>query len=227
MKTITVLLADDHAVIREGLRLLLETTPDIQIIAEAENGHEAVQRATKFLPDVVLLDLAMPQLSGIDAARLISKRVPAARVLILSAYNESREVQAALEAGVAGFVTKQTAATELLRAIRETSKGNAFFSPEIAKRLVDQTRDAFRYGGQNSASRRSLTPRETEVLQLVAEGNTNREMAAALVISIKTIEKHRQALMNKLNIHEAATLTRYAISNGLIPCERPALISDA
>jgi DNA-binding NarL/FixJ family response regulator len=122
---------------------------------------------------------------------------------------------------------KQAAATELLKAIREISKGNAWFSPAISKHLLEQTRDAFRYGGQNSASRRSLTPRETEVLQLVAEGNTNREMAAALVISIKTIEKHRQALMDKLNIHEAATLTRYAISNGLVPCDRPALISDA
>jgi len=227
MKTITVLLADDHTVVREGLRRLLETAEGIEIVAEAENGHEAVQRAAKFLPDIVLLDLAMPQLDGIEAARLICKKVPVAKVLILSAYNESREVQAALEAGAAGFVMKQSAANELLEAIREISKGNAFFSPEISKHLVGQTRDMFLSGRQNSTSRRSLTRRETEVLQLVAHGNSNREIAAALFISVKTIEKHRQALMNKLDIHEAATLTRYAISNGLVPCERPTLIGDA
>jgi DNA-binding NarL/FixJ family response regulator len=227
MKKITVLLADDHAIVREGLRLLLESAPDIRVLAEAENGHQAVQQAVKFLPDVVLLDLAMPELDGIDAARLICKKVPWAKVLILSTYNESREVQAALEAGAAGFVIKQTAATELIEAIRETSKGNAWFSPGIFKNLADQTRNNFQYGGQKSMFGRLLTRRETEVLQLVARGNSNREMAVALFISIKTIEKHRQALMNKLNIHEAATLTRYAISNGLVPCERPSLISDA
>ena len=227
MKIITVLLADDHMVVREGLRRLLETAPDIQIIAEAENGHEAVQQAAKFLPDIVLLDLAMPQLDGIDATRLICKKVPVAKVLILSAYNESREVRAALEAGAAGFVVKQSAMNELLEAIRETSKGNAWFSPEISKHLVDQTRDRLHSGDQNSTSKRSLTRRETEVLELIVQGNTNREIAAALLISIKTIEKHRQALMKKLDIHEAATLTRYAISNGLIPCDRPTLISDA
>ena len=227
MKKITVLLADDHTIIREGLRLLLETAPDIEIVAEVENGHEAVQQAAKLLPHIVLLDLAMPQLDGIDATRLISKKVPATKVLILSTYNGSREVQAAIEAGAAGFVMKETAAHELLKAIRETNKGNAWFSPAISKHFVDQTRDAFHYGVPNSTSGRPLTRRETEVLQLVAEGSTNREMAAALVISIKTIEKHRQAIMDKLNIHNTATLTRYAISNGLIPCERPSLISDA
>lgn len=227
MKRITVLLADDHTVVREGLRLLLETAPDIEIVAEAENGHEAVQQAAKLLPHIVLLDLAMPQLDGIDATRLISKKVPAARVLILSTYNEGREVQAAIEAGAVGFVMKQTAAHELLKAIREISKGNAWFSPAISKHFTDQTRDAFHYGVPNPTPGRFLTRRETEVLQLLAQGNSNKEMAAALFISIKTIEKHRQAVMNKLNIHEAATLTRYAISNGLISCERPSLISDA
>jgi DNA-binding NarL/FixJ family response regulator len=227
MRKITVLLADDHAIVREGLRLLLETAPDIQIVAEAENGHQAVQQAAKFFPDVVLLDVAMPHLDGIAATRLICKKVPAPRVLILSAYSESRQVNAAIEAGAAGFVMKQTAASQLLEAIRETSKGNAWFSPAISKHQADQTRDNFHYGGQKCTFGRLLTRRETEVLQLVAHGNSNKEMAEALFISSKTIEKHRQALMKKLDIHEAATLTRYAISNGLIPCERPSLISDA
>ena len=227
MKRITVLLADDHAIVREGLRLLLESAPDIEVLAEVGNGHEAVQQARRLLPDIVLLDLAMPRLDGLAAARLISKKVPAAKVLILSAYSESREVHAALEAGAAGFVMKQSAANELLEAIRETSKGNAWFSPDISNHVLDRTRNASSCSAQNPAFGPSLTPRETEVLQLVAQGNSNREMAGALFISIKTIEKHRQALMNKLNIHEAASLTRYAISNGLIPCERFGLISDA
>jgi two-component system, NarL family, nitrate/nitrite response regulator NarL len=227
MKRITVLLADDHTIIREGLRLLLETAPDIEILAEAENGHQAVEQAEKLLPEIVLLDLAMPQLHGIAAARLISKKVPTAKVLILSAYSERREVHAAIQAGAAGFVIKQTAAHELLKAIREISKGNAYFSPQITKCFFSEVRNTAHTSASNSASGPSLTPRELEVLQLIVEGNTNKEMAAALFISVKTIEKHRQALMKKTNTHETASVTRYAISNGLIPCERPWLISDA
>ena len=224
MKKITVLLVDDHTIVRQGLRHLLETAPDIQVLGEAENGLQAVQQAEKLLPDVVLLDLAMPQLHGIDAARRISRRVPTAKVLILSTYNESREVHAAIRAGATGFVMKQSAGSELLKAIRETSRGNAYFSPVISKRLLEETRDAFRAAAKNSRTARSLTPRETEVLQLIADGNSNKEMATALFISIKTVEKHRQSLMDKTCIHEAASLTRYAIYNGLIACERPRLV---
>jgi DNA-binding NarL/FixJ family response regulator len=227
MKKITVLLADDHSVVREGLRLLLETAPDIQVLAEAENGREAVQQAARLLPDIVLLDLAMPQLHGIAAARLISQKVPTAKVLILSAYSERREVQAAIEAGAVGFVIKQSAANELLKAIRETSKGETYFSAEISRHFWNQIRGASRDSTQNSISGPCLTPRETEVLQLIAQGNSNREMAAALFISVKTIEKHRQALMRKTRTHETASVTRYAISNGLVSCERPWLFSAA
>ena len=227
MKRITVLLAEDHTVVREGLRLLLETAPDIQILAEAENGQQAVEQAEKLLPDIVLLDLAMPQLHGIAAARLISKRVPTAKVLILSAYSERREVAAAIKAGAAGFVIKQTAAHELLKAIRETSKGNAYFSPQITRGFFNEVRNTPRPVVPNSTAGPSLTPRENEVLQLIAEGNTNKEMAAVLFISIKTVEKHRQALMRKTRTHETASVTRYAISTGLVSCERPWLLSDA
>jgi DNA-binding NarL/FixJ family response regulator len=224
MKRITVLIVDDHTIVRQGLRHLLETAPDIQVLAEAENGREALQQAAKLLPDVILLDLAMPELHGIDAARLISKKVPSAKVLILSMYSESREVHAAIEAGAIGFVMKQTAANELFKAIRETSKGNAYFSPEISEHLLNQTRDAVRYSKQKSKSGSSLTRRETEVLLLVAQGNSNKEIAAALLLSIKTVEKHRQSLMKKTRIHKAAGLTRYAISTGAIACDRPGLI---
>lgn len=202
-------------IVREGLRRLLETAPDIEILAEAENGYQAVRQAATLLPNIVLMDIAMPHLDGIGAARQICKKVPTAKVLILSAYHESREVRAAIEAGVAGFVMKQTVATELLRAIRETSKGNAYFSPEVSNHFL------FRYRTQKLEA--SLTPREIEVLQFIAQGNSNKEIAAALLISIKTVEKHRQAAMKKTRTHEVATLTRYAISNGLIPCERPRL----
>jgi len=225
MKKITVLLADDHTVVREGLRLLLETAADIQILAEAENGHEAVEQAEKLLPEIVLLDLAMPQLHGIAATRLISKKVPTAKVLILSAYSERREIHAAMKAGAAGFVIKQTAADELLKAIREISKGNAYFSPQITKGFFSEVRNTANTSAPNSASGPSLTPRELEVLQLIAEGNTNKEMAATLFISVKTVEKHRQALMRKTRTHETAGVTRYAISNGLVSCERPWLMS--
>jgi len=226
MKRITVLLADDHTIIREGLRLLLRTASDMQILAEAENGHQAVEQAEKLLPDIVLLDLAMPQLQGIAATRLISKKVPSTKVLILSAYSERREVHAAIQAGAAGFVTKQTAPHELLKAIREVSKGNAYFSPPIIRGFVSEICITPHTRSPN-ASGASLTPRELEVLQLIAEGNTNKEMAAALYISVKTVEKHRQALMKKTNTHETAGVTRYAISNGLVSCERPWRISDA
>ena len=220
------MLADDHTVVREGLRLLLETAPDMQILAEAENGHQAVEQSEKLLPEIVLLDLAMPKLHGIAATRLICKKVPTAKVLILSAYSERREVQAAIKAGAAGFVIKQTAARELLRAIREVSKGNAYFSPQITKDLVSEALTRAHTRAPDAASP-SLTPRELEVLQLIAEGNTNKEMAAALFISVKTVEKHRQTLMKKTRTHEAASVTRYAISNGLVACDRPWLISDA
>jgi DNA-binding NarL/FixJ family response regulator len=221
MKKITLLLVDDHTIVRQGLRSLLEMAPDIQVLAEAANGREAVQHAAKFVPDIVLMDLAMPGLHGIDATRLISKKVPSAKVLILSTYNDVREVHAALDAGARGFVMKQTASNELLKAIRETSKGKSYFSPEISERLLVESKDAARYSKENSRLGPSLTSRETEVLQFVARGVSNKEMAAALFISIKTVQKHRQSLMKKTHIHEAASLTRYAISTGVIPCERP------
>ncbi|HTL57000.1 MAG TPA: response regulator transcription factor [Candidatus Limnocylindrales bacterium] len=216
MQKIRVVLADDHTVVRQGLRALLMSEEDIDIVGEAENGRQAFQLVKKLLPDVAIIDIAMPVLNGLEATRQITRSVPATKVLILSSYSDDEYVQQLTEAGAAGYLVKQTAATDLLKAIREAHKGNAFFSPAIAKRLRDQCRESFVTG--QPVKRRSdyLTTREAEVLQLIAEGRANKQIAAELCISIKTVEKHRQQVMNKLGIHDVAGLTRHAISKGII-----------
>ena len=221
MKKIAVLLVDDHAVVRQGLRALLEAEGDIAVVGEADNGREAVVLAKKILPDLVLMDLAMPGLNGLEATRQIVKNLPSARVLVLTSYGDDDYVTQLLEAGACGYLVKQTAAADLLKAIREVHEGNAFFSPSIAKRLRQPGGEAFR-AGQPCAKTGKLTPREAEVLQLVAEGFANKQIAAELSISIKTVEKHRQQAMNKLNIHDIAGLTRYAMSKGWVEGGAPA-----
>ena len=223
MKKIAVLLVDDHAVVRQGLRALLEAEGDIAVVGEADNGREAVVLAKKILPDLVLMDLAMPGLNGLEATRQIVRNLPSARVLVLTSYGDDDYVTQVLEAGASGYLVKQTAAADLLKAIREVHEGNAFFSPSIAKRLRQPGGEAFR-AGQPCAKTGKLTPREAEVLQLVAEGFANKQIAAELSISIKTVEKHRQQAMNKLNIHDIARLTRYALSKGWVERVAPALI---
>jgi DNA-binding NarL/FixJ family response regulator len=216
MPKIRVLLADDHVVVRQGLRALLAAEDDIEIVGEAENGRQAVQLAKNLLPDVAVIDIAMPVLNGLEATRQIVQSLPATKVLILSSYNDDDYVQQLTEVGAAGYLIKQTAANDLFKGIREAHKGNAFFSPSIAKRLRDRCRDAFASG--RPARRRGdyLTTREAEVLQLIAEGRANKQIAAELCISIKTVEKHRQQVMNKLGIHDVAGLTRHAIAKGII-----------
>ncbi|HZV35883.1 MAG TPA: response regulator transcription factor [Verrucomicrobiae bacterium] len=216
MQKITVLLADDHTVVRQGLRALLVVEPDIEIVGEAETGRQAVIMAKKLLPDVVVMDIAMPLLNGLEATRQITKQLPDTKVLVLSSYSDDEYVQQLTEAGAAGYLVKQTAANDLLKAIREARKGNAFFSPAIAKRLRDQCREAFVSGQPVRKRNDYLTSRESEVLQLIAEGQANKQIAAELSISIKTVEKHRQQVMNKLNIHDVAGLTRHAIAKGII-----------
>jgi DNA-binding NarL/FixJ family response regulator len=216
MEQIRVLLADDHMVVRQGLRALLETEQDIAVVGEAETGRQAVQLTKKLLPSVVVMDIAMPLLNGLEATRQIAKEVPSARVLVLSGYSDGEYVQQLTQAGAAGYMLKQTAAVDLIKAVRETKKGNAFFSPAISKRILDQCREAFTNGTPIGKRSDSLTSREAEVLQLIAEGAPNKQIAAELNISIKTVEKHRQQVMNKLNIHDIAGLTRYAMSRGII-----------
>jgi DNA-binding NarL/FixJ family response regulator len=215
MKKVGILLVDDHAVVRQGLRVLLEAEGDFAVVGEADNGREAVLLAKKTTPDVVLMDLAMPGMNGLEATRQILKQVPSAKVLVLTSYGEDDNVSQLLEAGATGYLVKQTAAADLLKAIRQVKDGKAFFSPGIARRLQQQ-------GATNGAAAlplrhtSKLTSREAEVLQLVAEGLANKQIAAELSISIKTVEKHRQQAMNKLNIHGVAGLTRYAISKGWV-----------
>ena len=215
MQKITVLLADDHTVVRQGLRALLEAEEDITVVGEAENGRQAVQMAKRLQPEVVVMDIAMPQLNGLEATRQITKESPKSHVLILSSYSDDEYVQQLTDAGASGYLVKQTAANDLVTAIREAKKGNAFFSPAISKRLLEHYRSSIhRPSDQKKPTK--LTPRELEVLQLVAEGYANKQIAAELFISVKTVEKHRQQLMHKLDIHDIAGLTRYAIAKGII-----------
>ncbi len=216
MQAITVLLADDHTVVRQGLKALLQAKGDVEVVGEAENGRQAVQMARKLLPDVVVMDIAMPILNGLEATRQITREAPGVKVLILSSYNDDEYVHQLTEAGATGYLLKQTAATDLLKAIREAKNGNAFFSPSISRRLLDYYRDSCAPGAPAKRPGESLTSREAEVLQLIAEGLANKQIAAELGISIKTVEKHRQQVMNKLNIHDIAGLTRYAITKGII-----------
>ena len=220
MKKITVLLADDHTVVRKGLRLLLEAETDIQVVGEAANGQQSVREAKRLKPDVVLQDLAMPMLNGLEATRQIGKEVPSAKVLILSAYSDDAYIEHAVEAGAAGYLMKETAGEDLLRAIREIASGNAFFSPPIAKRLLKQWQEKFPNGQPIKSKGVKLTSRQTEILQLIAEGHATKQIAGLLALSIKTVEKHRQDLMNTLNIHNIASLTRYAVSSGVVESNR-------
>ncbi len=214
---ITVILSDDHNIVREGLRLLLESADDIKVIGEAENGRQALQLAKDLHPDVAVLDIAMPVLNGLEATRQIAKEAPTVKVLILSSYCDDERVQQLIEAGATGYLVKQTAAAELLRGVREVKKGNACFSPSISKRLLDKMRESFATGNIHKEKREhGLTSRESEVLQLIAEGYANKQIASELGISIKTVEKHRQQVMNKLHIHDIAGLTRHAIAKGII-----------
>ena len=217
MKRITVLLADDHAVVRAGLRALLEIEGDFEVVGEAANGLEAVELAQKLRPAVVVMDLAMPELNGLEAARRILQQVaPPPKVLILSAHSDDAYVEQVAALGAVGYLVKQTSAHILAKAIREIQKGKVFFSPVVAKRMGDRQQESSRPAGRFRKGAAHLTTREREVLQLVAEGKANKEVAADLGISIKTVEKHRQGVMRKLAIHDTAGLTRYAISAGII-----------
>jgi len=220
MQKITVLLADDHTLVRQGFRALLEAEPDIAIVGEAETGRQAVQLAKKLRPDVVLMDIAMPLLNGLEATRQIIKELPGAKVLVLSSYNDDEYVHQLTEAGAAGYLLKEAVVADLVKAIREATKGRTFFSPAISKRLMDHYRETVVKGVPVRKRTDLLSPREAEVLQLIAEGNANKNIAAELNLSIKTVERHRQRLMNRLGIHDIAGLTRYAMSKGVIETGR-------
>jgi DNA-binding NarL/FixJ family response regulator len=214
MKRITVLLAEDHTIVREGFRKMLELEDDLEVVGEAKDGRQAVAMVKKLRPDVVLMDIAMPLLNGLEATRQVLKVFPATKVLILSAHNDDAYVKNATEAGAVGFLIKQTSSHEVCRAIREIQNGKTFFSPSVSRRLDRLHQPSADRGHDKKAAQ--LTSREMEVLQLIAEGKANKETAAELGISMKTVEKHRERVMSKLDIHDTAGLTRYAISAGII-----------
>jgi DNA-binding NarL/FixJ family response regulator len=215
-KVISVLVAEDHMIVRQGLKALLESEGDLKVVGEAENGRVAVELVHKLRPDVVLMDIAMPLLNGLEATRQILKAFPETKIILLSAYKDDAYIEQATLLGAVGYLVKQSSLDAIAKVIREVHRGRVFFSPEVARNLV--------HPGQRLPIRDDLlkkkiahlTSRESEVLQLVAEGQANKQIAGTLGISIKTVEKHRQHLMEKLNIHDTAGLTRHAIAAGII-----------
>ncbi|MCX7010505.1 MAG: response regulator transcription factor [Kiritimatiellaeota bacterium] len=210
---ISVLLADDHTVVREGLRLLLASESDIEVVGEAANGREAVLLAQQLQPAVLLMDILMPRLNGVEATRQVRQLCPDTRILILTSRSEDRYIQQTTALGVAGYLLKDTTASALRTAIRNVHQGKKAFSPSIACRLPNQCAD---HCGKCDYQHACLSAREVEVLQLVAEGLPNKQIAPELGISVRTAEKHRGSLTHKLKIYDTAGLTRYAIGAGLI-----------
>lgn len=217
MNPITIILAEDHTIVREGLGILLGLESDMRVVAQAENGREAVDLTLKFRPDIVVMDIAMPLLNGHEATLQILRAVPATKILMLSAHSDDAYVKKALSYGASGFLAKQTASTVLAKAIRDIDRGIPYFSPEILRRLSYHEKKARDSGDLiPKINAQDLSPREIEVLTLIAGGSANKETAWKLNISIKTVEKHRQSLMEKLNLHDTAGLTRYAVETGII-----------
>ena len=216
MKRITVLLAEDHEIVREGLRLLLEAESDIAVVGVAADGRQAVALTKKLAPDVVVMDIAMPLLNGLEATRQIRQALPGAKVLILSAHSDAAYIEQATAEGAVGFLLKQSSSHVLATAIREVRLGKTFFSPSIDRHIHNHYHKTPNRTGLAKNPTDRLSSREAEVLQLIAEGQANKQVAAELGISVKTVEKHRQRLMEKLGIHDTAGLTRYAISAGII-----------
>jgi len=216
MKKIRLLIADDHTLVRDGIRALLALASDIEVVAEAANGREALEKARALAPDVVLMDLAMPTMSGLEATRRICRECPGTRVLALTQYDDSEYVVPVVEAGARGFVTKMSAFSELASAIQAVHRGESYLSPSAAAVLVEERQQKARLGTGDDPYQQ-LTDREREILKLVVEGHTAREIADMLVVSAKTVEWHKSNLMTKLNIHNMADLVRFAIRKAVIP----------
>ena len=215
MKKITVLIADDHTLVRDGIRSLLALVADIEVVGEARNGKEALEKTGELAPDVVLMDLAMPIMTGLDATRRIRREFPRTRVLALTQYDDSEFVIPVIEAGARGFVSKMAAFSELASAIQAVYNGDSYLSPSAAAALVEECQDKTSVEGAKDPYQQ-LTEREREVLKLVVEGHTARQIADVLVVSPKTVEWHKTSLMNKLNIHNKTDLIKFAIRKAII-----------
>jgi two-component system, NarL family, response regulator NreC len=215
MKKLRILLADDHTVMRAGLRALLESHPDLEVVAETENGRQAVELSTSLMPDVVVMDVGMPILNGIEATKQIVNQSPKTEVVILSMHTDESYVMRALQAGARAYLLKDSAAGDLMGAIAAVSNGKSFFSPKVSRILAeDYVRVLKQKGAVDSYD--LLTSREREILQLLAEGKTNKEVAADLNISLYTVEAHRSHILQKLDLHNSAELVLYAVRKGII-----------
>ena len=210
MKRIRILLADDHAVVRQGFKMILDAQPDMEIVGEAANGREAVDLAERLRPDVVVMDVAMPELNGIEATRRLASSVPHARVVALSMHKDSVYVREILRAGARGYLLKDSGAADLVAAIHAVASGESYLSPAVSNAVLDD----YRRHATNPID--LLTSREREVLQLLAESKTNKEIAGVLNLSVYTVEAHRGRIMEKLNLHSIGELVRFAVRNGLI-----------
>ncbi|MER2603327.1 MAG: response regulator transcription factor [Candidatus Competibacter phosphatis] len=222
MSEVRVLLADDHTLVRAGVRKLVESFKGFSVIGEASDGREAVQLARELEPDIVLLDIGMSGLNGLDATALIVKAAPSTQVVILSMHAAENYVLEALRAGAVGYVVKHAAVEELERALRAVQSSERWLSPAVSRHLLDDYLRLARKeaNAQAVASPELLTPRQREILQLIAEGRTTREIAERLCVSARTVETHRAQIMERLNLHDVASLTRFAIRSGLIDPER-------
>jgi DNA-binding NarL/FixJ family response regulator len=215
MNKISVLLVDDHTIVRKGLRSLLDAEADIQVIGEAEDGREAVEKVGRLRPQVVVMDITMPGLNGLEATRQIKERFPQVQVVVLTMHTAEEYIFQILRAGTSGYVVKRAAPSELISAVRAAYRGESFLSPSVSRTVIQEyLRQAGALAGENSYE--TLTPREREVLQLLAEGHSNRRIAELLCLSVKTVQSHRANLMRKLDIHSTAELTQYAIRKGVI-----------
>lgn len=218
--TITIFLADDHRVIRDGLRSLLEAQPDLEVIGDADNGRDAVQQVTQSCPDVVILDIAMPELNGLEAARHIREVCPASQIIILSMYATSEHIFQALEIGVRGYLLKVSAGSEVVDAVRAIQAGRRYLSDEVLDRVIDSSVSRYEKEPNEAKGRLArLTPRELEILQLVVEGKSSADIAEILNLSPKTIETYRSHLMQKLEINDLPHLVKFAIQYGLTTLE--------
>ena len=216
MNKIKVLLAEDHTIVRKGLRSLLEKEIGIEVVGEAEDGREAVRKAEKLQPDVVVMDIAMPGLNGLEATLQIKKRFPEMKIIILTVHANEEYVLQTLRAGASGYLVKKAAPGDLIEAIQAVYKGDSFLSPSISKTVIDEYIRQTETKSERDIIYGKLTTREREVFQLIIEGHKNREIADLLYVSIKTVETHKAHIMDKLNVHSTAELIRYAMDKDLI-----------
>ncbi|HEX7593270.1 MAG TPA: response regulator transcription factor [Anaerolineae bacterium] len=215
MTKIRVLVADDHTIVREGVRILLEAQPDIEVVGEAADGQEALERVRELLPDIVLIDIAMPNLNGLEATRAIKRDYPSIQTIALTMYESDEYFFQILNAGASGYILKKAASADLLTAIRAVYAGEVFLYPSVARRLVADYLSRVK-SGEEKSSYDGLTAREREVLKLIAEGHTNQVIADKLVISPSTVQTHRTRIMQRLNLHNRAELIQYAMRKGLL-----------